>query len=379
MGICLNMIVRNESKNLPGLFASIHDVIDYFVIADTGSDDNTVELIHTLGATYNIPGIVISHQWIDFAHNRNLALEAAVQALAEGKHSCNWLMIIDADEELVVLDPDFKSTLIEGYTYSAHKRLGEIIFNHFFLIWIKGQRWKWEGRIHNYLMNIEGKVLKKHLNKVFIKSYVFEGAKSMPFKGGRDKAVHDAHILMEELQGINIESKNVHRFFQLGNSLLATGDLPLAVEYLEQVAEFTQASKDVRYISLILISKSLMRVKAEGKKILSYLEKALSVDESRLESYYYRSVLYRQKGDVASALALLEKAIAMEKEDRSYFYQEADIYEWKLNYELAFVYFQLKKYSMSGKIIHQLLEGGMVPEGEQKFITSLLERIENKV
>lgn len=379
MGICLNMIVRNESKNLPRLFASIHDVIDYFVIADTGSEDNTIELIHALGNTYNIPGMVISHQWIDFAHNRNLALEAAVQALEDGKHSSNWIMIMDADEELVVLDPDFKSTLMEGYTYSTHKRFGEIIFNHFFLIWIKGQQWRWEGRIHNYLMNSHGTVLKKHLNTVFIKSHVFVGAKSIPFKGGSDKAVHDAHILMEELNGSSIDKKNVHRFFQLGNSLLATGDLPLAVEYLEQVAAFTQAPKDVRYISLILISKSLMKVKTAGKKILPYLEKALSIDESRLESYYYRSVLYRQQGDVASALALLEKAIAMEKEDRSYFYQEADIYEWKLQYELAFVYFQLRKYSMSGKIIHQLLEGGMVPEGEQKFITSLLERIEKIV
>lgn len=379
MGICLNMIVRNESKNLPRLFASIHDVIDYFVIADTGSDDNTIELIHALGATYNIPGMVISHHWIDFAHNRNLALEAAVHALEEGKHSCNWIMIIDADEELVVLDPDFKSTLMEGYTYSTHKRFGEIIFNHFFLIWIKGQQWKWEGRIHNYLINFQGTVLKKHLNTVFIKSHVFEGAKSISFKGGRDKTVHDARILMEELDGISIRSKNVHRFFQLGNSLLAIGDLPLAVEYLEQVAACEQASKDVRFISLILISKSLMRGKAGVDKILPYLDRAFIIDESRLETYYYRSVLYRQQGDTNSALALLEKAIAIEKEDRSYFYQEADIYEWKLHYELTFLYFQLKQFSMSVKIIHQLLEGGMLPEGEQKFITSLLQRIKKNV
>jgi glycosyltransferase involved in cell wall biosynthesis len=379
MGICLNMIVRNESKNLPRLFASLHAVIDYYVIADTGSDDNTIELIHALGATYNIPGMVISHQWVDFAHNRNLALEAAVQALEQGKHSSNWIMIIDADEELVILDPGFKSALIEGYTYSTHKRFGEINFNHYFLIWIKGQQWKWEGRIHNYLINVEGKVKKKYLNQLYIKSHVFEGAKSIPFQSGREKAVHDARILMEELNGISIESKNVHRFFQLGNSLLATGDLTLAVEYLEQVAACEQASKDVRYISLILISKSLMRGKADADKILPYLERAFIIDESRLETYYYRSVLYRQQGDITSALALLEKANVMEKDDRGYFYQEADIYEWKLNYELAFVYFQLKQYGMSGKIIHQLLEGGMVPEGEQKFIASLLERIEKKV
>ena len=43
--ICLNMIVKNESKTLPVLFSTVHDMIDYYVIVDTGSEDGTPELI----------------------------------------------------------------------------------------------------------------------------------------------------------------------------------------------------------------------------------------------------------------------------------------------------------------------------------------------
>jgi len=37
--ICLNMIVKNESKIITRLFDSVIDIIDTYVICDTGSDD----------------------------------------------------------------------------------------------------------------------------------------------------------------------------------------------------------------------------------------------------------------------------------------------------------------------------------------------------
>ena len=44
-GICLNMILKNESKNIPRLFDNLKNFINYFIICDTGSTDNTVEVI----------------------------------------------------------------------------------------------------------------------------------------------------------------------------------------------------------------------------------------------------------------------------------------------------------------------------------------------
>ena len=48
------MIVKNESKRLPTLFESLKDAIDYYVIVDTGSTDNTPELIKELMDGYGI-------------------------------------------------------------------------------------------------------------------------------------------------------------------------------------------------------------------------------------------------------------------------------------------------------------------------------------
>ena len=80
------------------------------------------EKIYELGLKYNIPGVVFKHPWVDFAHNRNLAWHAALKEGAEGKHSCKWLLIIDADEELIELNSNWKESLTRGIFLYGHIR-----------------------------------------------------------------------------------------------------------------------------------------------------------------------------------------------------------------------------------------------------------------
>ena len=43
--VCLNMIVKNESKVVERCLDSVKSLIDYWVIVDTGSDDGTQKVI----------------------------------------------------------------------------------------------------------------------------------------------------------------------------------------------------------------------------------------------------------------------------------------------------------------------------------------------
>ena len=43
--ICLNMIVKNETQIIQRLLESVLPIIDCYLICDTGSTDNTIELI----------------------------------------------------------------------------------------------------------------------------------------------------------------------------------------------------------------------------------------------------------------------------------------------------------------------------------------------
>ena len=45
MKLCLNMIVKDESRTIVRLLDSVINLIDSYCICDTGSSDNTVEII----------------------------------------------------------------------------------------------------------------------------------------------------------------------------------------------------------------------------------------------------------------------------------------------------------------------------------------------
>jgi glycosyltransferase involved in cell wall biosynthesis len=73
--ICLNMIVKNETPVLGRLFDSVKDIIDYYIIADTGSTDGTPEFIRQEMERHGIPGEVLHHKWVNYGFNRNQALQ----------------------------------------------------------------------------------------------------------------------------------------------------------------------------------------------------------------------------------------------------------------------------------------------------------------
>ena len=82
-------------------------------------------------------------------------------------------------------------------------------------------------------------------------------------------------------------------------------------------------------------------------------------------------------GDFSNAFRELKNAEEKLIGENSFFYFEEDIYTWKIKYELAFVCFQLKEYRMAEKFIFNLIENSLVPKEEEKFLSALLDRINN--
>ena len=93
MSICLNMIVKNESEIIVSTLQNLRSYFKfaYWVISDTGSTDNTKELIKE--CMHDIPGELVEHEWKDFAYNRTKALECAY-------NKTDYLLIFDADDKI---------------------------------------------------------------------------------------------------------------------------------------------------------------------------------------------------------------------------------------------------------------------------------------
>lgn len=95
--LSLCMIVKNEQQHLERCLKSASPYVDEIVVIDTGSDDSTLNIAAQYGAK-------IGHfAWCDdFAAARNYAIS---QATGE------WILMLDADEELIVEDPNWLKQL----------------------------------------------------------------------------------------------------------------------------------------------------------------------------------------------------------------------------------------------------------------------------
>ena len=85
------MIVKNEAAVIERCLRSVRPHVQCWAIADTGSDDGTQDIIRRMMA--DLPGELIERPWVDFATNRNQALDLA-------RNYGDYALIIDADEVL---------------------------------------------------------------------------------------------------------------------------------------------------------------------------------------------------------------------------------------------------------------------------------------
>ena len=102
--ICFIAIMRCESKIVERCLNSLKPIIDYCVISDTGSTDNTVELIEKWLTNNNIPGAVYHDEWKHFGHNRTLSVQNGQDWLTKNNIDTKntYFFTIDADMLLVI-------------------------------------------------------------------------------------------------------------------------------------------------------------------------------------------------------------------------------------------------------------------------------------
>ena len=82
--ICLCAIVKNEGKILKRLIDSCRKIIDYWVIIDTGSTDDTLKVIFK-ELQDKIPGELHESKFVNFGHNRTELIKSLCRRVAGKK------------------------------------------------------------------------------------------------------------------------------------------------------------------------------------------------------------------------------------------------------------------------------------------------------
>jgi len=95
LGLC--MIVKDESHIIHEVLECVRHLIDTWCIVDTGSTDNTIQIIRNFFDIHDIQGELHEREWKGFGLSRSEALK-----LCDGK--MDYILMIDADD-LIVMNP----------------------------------------------------------------------------------------------------------------------------------------------------------------------------------------------------------------------------------------------------------------------------------
>lgn len=216
--LCLNMIVRNEAARILRALASVADHISCYAILDTGSIDGTPDAIKNYFDLRGIPGEVHIGRFKNFEQARNDALKIA----RKSKFDYDYLLLMDADMEMVVENKDFRDQLAGALSYDAIQKAGTISYhNRRFLQ--RGVAGEYRGVTHEYL-DVEGGGL---VEGVWFQDHA-DGSNR------KDKYSRDIGLLLE---GLKKEPLNDRYWFYLAQSYRDAGQFAeAAAAYKKRVA-----------------------------------------------------------------------------------------------------------------------------------------------
>lgn len=299
--ICLNMIVKDEShiviKTLENILSKIE--ISYWVICDTGSNDDTKDLIKNFFLSRNIPGELYEDIWQDFGHNRTLAVSRAFE-------KADYILFFDADDEIVgnieiPFDLDKESYgLIFGPSPIYRRPLlvrGDI-------------KWKWTGVLHEFVSREDGGPTGE--------SYISGDYHIISGKlGNRSKTpelyLRDAEVLERAYNTEdNVALKSRYAYY-CGQSRRDALDYAGAAKWYKICSGVSQWAEE-SFHSAYMTGWCLMRVSGEKniEEIAAQMFAAWMKRPSRVESLFELGIFYKERKMWEQAYTVLKICSAVD-------------------------------------------------------------------
>ena len=355
--ICLNMIVKNEAAIIWDTLENIiaHISLDYYVISDTGSDDNTAEIIEQFFAEKGIKGEIHHDEWVSFAHNRNCALQHA-----QGK--TDYVLIFDADDRFegnFVLPEELTSD--RYYFRMANSVTGANVYFRTLMFRNDGSFY-WRGVLHEFVEQRKKTVVEQ---KIFGDYYVISGrfgARS----NNPQKYLQDALTLEKAFYSPEDEDLKDRYAFYTAQSYRDADMYEKAIEWYAIRANLGGWYEEV-YHSLLQISLLKIELNAPLDEIQRLLLATYEYRPQRAESLYHlaRQLRYHNKAKQAYIYATVAANTPLNKD---ILFVDHSVYEWKAKEELAISSNSVGNYQLCHDLCVELLFNPVVPEPNRKLL-----------
>lgn len=363
--ICLCMIVKNESGIIERCLDSAKSVIDFVSVCDTGSNDQTPEIIENWCSENNIPVTIHHEPFENFGYNRSLSVVLAQETYPES----DYLLLLDADM-ILETKPHFDKASLKNDQYLIMQYNKQIKYWNTRLI-KTSLPWKCIGVTHEYwdldYSRLAGKQssyseTNGKLDGLIINDQEDGGSKS-------DKYERDKRLLLDGINDQTTTPDLMTRYlFYLAQTYYCLNEFEESIKWYKKRVEAGGWEEEVFY-SLLQIGicyehlsnrasyqrEQLIKDAAESKApadqltiesllyqeeqffalATAYYQNSWEYRPNRAEPLSYLAKMYRSKSkpNIALLYALRGKAIPFPKDD--ILFVDYQVYDYLFDYEIS--------------------------------------------
>lgn len=149
--LILTQIMKDESHVAKRMLDSIKGFVDGICIVDTGSTDESIEIVKKWGEDNGVETFVFQRPFDDFEKSRNFSIQKAKETfLNRNDNNTYYGFWLDFDEQMII-DPNFDKSKIDKDLYMFNVFIGQMKYTRNELYKLD-KKFQFYGPVHEYII-----------------------------------------------------------------------------------------------------------------------------------------------------------------------------------------------------------------------------------
>jgi len=271
---------KNEEDCIRETFDSVYKYIDYWVVYDTGSTDNTCQIVKDYFAEKGIPGELFVGPWEGFGKSKTKMFEHCY-----GKS--DYILHLDADD---LLCGDFKFTAEDaGYLqYNCRTKRGGAEYKCF-MIFNNSVHWKFASVAHTIITCLDNPAKLPSVKDLSDRPFWYESRGAGKRSEDKEKFLKDAlklkdqffETLVEDPDGLNNRS-----LFYTAQSYYDQGMMLEAAQWYKLYTKIKDTWIEEFFEANLRLIECYKQLKFSTERIIEQGEATIRIFPDRAEPYY---------------------------------------------------------------------------------------------
>jgi hypothetical protein len=338
------LMLKDEEKSILITLKSVSAIVSCIIIYDTGSSDNTIELIKNFSNLNKINLYLIKGEFVNFSISRNVLLDYADCI------NVDYLILLDANDELKGYDilklqnKNYLNPITTGFLTKQSWFSGDSITEYFNIRFIKNKSgWRYFGSVHEWIKNTS--LTNENENslpvfKILDDIYIYQNRTINTENSGK-RFIKDKSLLLDDY---NKNPKDTRTLFYLAQTCSCLNQKEESFNYYKERSEL-EGFQEEKFLSFYKCGNLSHELNRPWSDTMSWYLKAVE-HSNRIEPLIKISTYYKNIQNWSLAFTFINLACELQYPKDSILFVDKYMYDylrWHLMGIIAFYYNKFKE------------------------------------